>query len=319
MGTLRDIRREGKQNKGALKQQELRSRLVELVQSHGRKWTEIAQALEDEGYLEHGKPVSANALRKRYKRWVESGDISIPDEESSQKERRLPSAAPKERRGREKLEDLEGDRLSPSPPTEDRRLQEEMLRVLKETRDEMVEIKERFDSREEYVRRRREHDRRRALASTEKDDERFSVEELMAMFTPTKEEKLSQIGITRTGEGNTVSMKDVLQQIREPIQETVEEMVDQELKSMLQGESVKSLIERGIEAKLKDYMEGITVKEVHKGPGRGKRGRTHKKFSASLPQDLYDEVKGLPGLFSGHLSAALSLYLKIAKEKSSTD
>ena len=45
------------------------------------------------------------------------------------------------------------------------------------------------------------------------------------------------------------------------------------------------------------------------------KGKTHKKFSASLEESLFDRVKSLPGQFSGHLSNALEAYLAVMEEK----
>ena len=46
-----------------------------------------------------------------------------------------------------------------------------------------------------------------------------------------------------------------------------------------------------------------------------KRGKTHKKFSASLEESLFDRVKSLPGQFSGHLSNALEAYLAVMEDE----
>lgn len=100
------------------------------------------------------------------------------------------------------------------------------------------------------------------------------------------------------------------------VQELVQDNIDSELKIMLDGEPVRHLISGIIDEKLRDYFQGIKVKEHHQGPGRGKIGKTHKKFSASLPKDLFEEVKALPGLFSAHLDASLQLYLKMVQNRS---
>ncbi|MGB6064098.1 MAG: hypothetical protein WBG50_04785, partial [Desulfomonilaceae bacterium] len=53
---------------------------------------------------------------------------------------------------------------------------------------------------------------------------------------------------------------------------------------------------------------------AHAGPGRGKRGKTHKKFSASLESELYNRVKSLPGMFSQHLANSLEAYLAVMEK-----
>lgn len=100
------------------------------------------------------------------------------------------------------------------------------------------------------------------------------------------------------------------------IDEVIEDRVDAEIKVMLEGESVRGLISDLIDQKLGFFFQEIKIKEYHSGPGRGKIGRTSRKFSASLPQDLFEEVKSLSGLFSSHLEASLRLYLKIVKSGS---
>ena len=103
------------------------------------------------------------------------------------------------------------------------------------------------------------------------------------------------------------------EEVEQMLAELVQDGVDSELKTMLEGESVKNLISGILSDRLKVYTQNITVKEHHKGPGRGRVGKTHKKFSASLPEDLFEEVKSLPGMFSAHLDASLRLYLKMLK------
>ncbi|MGB6065413.1 MAG: hypothetical protein WBG50_11425 [Desulfomonilaceae bacterium] len=47
---------------------QLSSRLQELVAIHGKHWGIIAEIMEKEDYRDRGKPLSSNALRKRYKK-----------------------------------------------------------------------------------------------------------------------------------------------------------------------------------------------------------------------------------------------------------
>lgn len=100
---------------------------------------------------------------------------------------------------------------------------------------------------------------------------------------------------------------------RESLDEVIQDKVDAEIKTMLAGEAVRNYISDLIDEKVKLYFQDFKIKEHHKGPGRGKVGRTSRKFSASLPQELFEEVKSLPGLFSSHLDASLRLYLKMTK------
>lgn len=100
------------------------------------------------------------------------------------------------------------------------------------------------------------------------------------------------------------------------VQELVQDHVDSELRTMLRGEPVRNLISAIIDEKLKDYFKGLKVKDHHCGPGRGNKGKTHRKFSASLPEDLFDDIKSLPGLFSAHLEVSLRLYIKMLQNGS---
>jgi hypothetical protein len=102
----------------------------------------------------------------------------------------------------------------------------------------------------------------------------------------------------------------------ESIEDVIEDRVDAELKVMLEGESVSRLISELIDEKLKLFLQDTRIKSYHRGPGRGKIGKTHRKFSASVPEALFEEVKSLPGLFSSHLEASLNIYLKILKSSS---
>ena len=108
------------------------------------------------------------------------------------------------------------------------------------------------------------------------------------------------------------------EEIQQLIDGIVEEKVDTELKIMLsEGGSFSAELSRLIDQRLKTLFSAAepVVKTAHAGPGRGKRGRTHKKFSASLEERLFERVKGLPGQFSGHLSNALEAYLSVVEEK----
>src|SRR5271157_5805555 len=107
-------------------------------------------------------------------------------------------------------------------------------------------------------------------------------------------------------------------EIQQLIEERVQDRIDAELKTMLAEEGgVSQDLARLIDKRLKILFSGgePVVKTAHAGPGRGKRGKTHKKFSASLEESLFDRVKSLPGQFSGHLSNALEGYLALWESK----
>ena len=61
-------------------------RLQMLRLQDGKAWNEIAQILEEEGYEENGKILTANALRKRFAKWgrTEESTVVEPSCESGQ-------------------------------------------------------------------------------------------------------------------------------------------------------------------------------------------------------------------------------------------
>ena len=108
------------------------------------------------------------------------------------------------------------------------------------------------------------------------------------------------------------------EEVQKLIEETVLEKVDTELKTMLsEGGSFSAELSHLIDQRLRTLFSAgePVVKTAHAGPGRGKRGKTHKKFSASLEEGLFERVRGLPGQFSAHLSNALDAYLAVMEEK----
>ena len=97
------------------------------------------------------------------------------------------------------------------------------------------------------------------------------------------------------------------------IENAVQESVDQELTMMIRGESFKKRVQNLIDARLQSLVSEIAIKTSGAGPGRGHKGRSHKKISLSLPKPLYMKVKELDGFFSCHVASALELYLKFQK------
>lgn len=81
---------------------------------------------------------------------------------------------------------------------------------------------------------------------------------------------------------------------------------------------VSQLVEIKVSDSLSSLLSGIEIKERSAGPGRGHKGSNVKKFSATMPSDLYDAMKELGGIFSSQLAAACELYLR-ARGKHPTD
>ena len=64
------------------------ARLQELVSIHGKHWGVIAKIMEEEAFKEKGKPLSSNALRKRYKKLSGLEQPSEASEPDAVKEQR---------------------------------------------------------------------------------------------------------------------------------------------------------------------------------------------------------------------------------------
>jgi len=101
--------------------------------------------------------------------------------------------------------------------------------------------------------------------------------------------------------------------VKDAIEHEVQDTVDKELLLMASGESFKKRIEKLIDSRLQSLAEGIAIKTSGAGPGRGHKGRSHRKISLSLPESLYLKVKELDGFFSCHVASALELYVNLQK------
>ena len=108
-------------------------------------------------------------------------------------------------------------------------------------------------------------------------------------------------------------MKYINDKISIAIKDSVQESVDQELTMMIGSEGFKKRIQDFIDARLQSLVNEIGIRTSGAGPGRGHKGRTHKKVSLSLPKPLYLKVKELDGFFSCHVASALELYLNLQK------
>jgi hypothetical protein len=90
---------------------------------------------------------------------------------------------------------------------------------------------------------------------------------------------------------------------------------------------LSALVQEKLSDSLSSLLGGIEIKEKSAGPGRGHKGSTVTKFSATIPEELYDAMKGMGGMFSSHLAAACELYLRarqkhpthVSKEKATED
>jgi hypothetical protein len=284
------------------------SRLHELHSQQGKTWKEIAHILEEEGYEEKGETLTDNALRKRFTRWSKS-EVGVPGESSLASE-----PVSTQEQGTSDFDRMQKHRMDSalkqfgkggSVPAGSR---EDAIASLVTLNNQLVEQLRESNRLMQRLGRR--------LAEQESKTSHTGVDVEPPVTSRDLLELLKEIGSGRQQmqfieeeRRNYVARAEVQQLL----EELIPDRIDAELKAMLDWEPVRNLISQVLDERLKAYMGGITVKEQHSGPGRGRSGKTHKKFSASLPEDLFEEVKSLPGMFSAHLDAALRLYLKMTK------
>jgi hypothetical protein len=274
-------------------------RLQALHEEQGKTWNEVEDVLRGEGY-----DLTANALRKRYTRWSKTDIPSkAPVEsepESTQERRDYDFNRFQKTRMESYSKRFEGAEAGAAGSPEDAiagliDLNKKLVEQIRESNVLMQRLEKRI---EEQKPRHTGSDTEQPVSS------RDLLELLKEIGSGTQ-----QMQFIEEERRNYVAREEVHQLL----EELIPDRVDAELKAMLDGEPVRNLISQVLDERLKAYMGGITVKEQHSGPGRGRSGKTHKKFSASLPEDLFEEVKSLPGMFSAHLDAALRLYLKMTK------
>ena len=283
MGSLRDLKREGKKPESDTVK--LYSRLRELATEHGNSWARIAEVMEHEGFKEKGEPLTANALRKRYIRWKES-----------EREARLP--------------------VSSNPPASESMPPQGAIPGIKE----LISLNNQLlaqlqDSNRMIVRlERRIYEQELKTSHTEHTTEQpVSSRDLIELLKEFGAGRLQMMHIEE--ERKDYVAREEVQQL---IEETVEDRVESELKTMLSQEgSFSKELTHLVDLRLKTLFSGgePVAQTPHAGPGRGRRGKTHKKFSASLEESLFERVKSLPGQFSGHLSNALEAYLSVVEVK----
>jgi len=286
MGSLRDLKRGSKKSESASDTVKLYSRLQELAIEYGNAWKKIAEAIEAEGYRERGEILTPNALRMRYRRW-----------KTSEPAARLPVST--DRPGSNEPAPLH----SPVQGMEELiSINKQLLRHILESHRMMSRLEKRIEERELKTSH-TEHTDEQPVSSR---DLRELIKEMGA--------GRQQMRIIEEERKDYVSREEVQQLI----EETVQDRIDAELKTMLSEEGgVSQDLARLIDKRLRTLFSGgeVVAKTAHAGPGRGRKGKTHKKFSASLEESLFDRVKSLPGQFSGHLSNALEAYLVVMEEK----
>ncbi len=285
MGSLRDLKRGEKPSDAGSETSRLYSRLQELVIEYGNAWTKISEAIKSEGFREKDEPFTANALRKRYMRWKES-----------------------ERAARLPVSSRPAVSTDPVPPHSPIPGVEELISINKQLLAQVRESNKMMSRLEKRI-----EEQQKSSHTEHTDEQPVTSRDLLELLRELGAGRLQMMHIEE--ERKDYPSREEVHQL---IDEIVEERVEAELKSMLTPEgSFSGELSHLVDRRLKTLFSGgqPVVQTAHAGPGRGKRGKTHKKFSASLEESLFERVKSLPGQFSGHLSNALEAYLSVVEEK----
>lgn len=259
---------------------DMKERTDSLIKEYGTRWSRIVSILTEEGFSrEDGTPLTVDTIRKRYQRWHDEAKKE-PRRESPKKVRKEPFLG--------KTEKTPSDTRHKTIHTTDASIPVadliELFRGSLERRDQMLAEKLRNNT-----------------------------------YSPGTEETI-------------ISMESRLEErllktLKEELVELVQDQVDQELKTMVSPggsfeRELKTLISGIIEEQgsddLASLMEGIEVShERPPGPGRGHRGQKRvSRFSATMDEETYSNMKALAGTFSSHLTAACQLYLRALASKS---
>jgi hypothetical protein len=159
-------------------------------------------------------------------------------------------------------------------------------------------------------------------------DPTLSVDQMFDILRESMERRdnmlLAQLSKEPDKEYDYYKLAQLEQRVADSLEAKVSQVVATEVSNLVENlrEEMQSLIASSVEAQLESHLtsllEGIEVKERSAGPGRGHKGSNVSKFSATIPSDIYREMKSLGGIFSSHLAAACQLYLR-ARTKHPTD
>jgi len=294
---------------------ELFSRLHELRTRQGKAWKEIADTLREEGYREKGKTLTDNALRKRYAKWNKSETRGTSPVASDQESKQEPEGSDFDGLPKGQMEGYgkqfeEGAAL---PADSENAIASGITSLVALNNQLLEEIRQSRRIIERLEKRLEEQERETRATGTDPDQPVTSRDllDLLREFGRGQQMKF----IEENKEYDVVR-----EEVQELIDGLVEQKVESELKAMLSEEgSFSKELSNVVDHRLKTlFSSGEPVATTpHAGPGRGRKGKTHKKFSASLEQSLFVRVKCLPGNFSSHLSNALEAYLVVMGEKKS--
>jgi len=300
------------------KQLDLMGRAAQLFEElQGPRWSEIADSLEKEGYLEDGRPVSSNALRKRFQKDpVLRKVLSDYRQGKSGKEK-----TPEFRVRKQNLDSVAAQSMGRIKRT----------KKPDHTSYTTVTAKEVLDLLQGSIQRRDE----------------MLLEQIRKSNTD------SDTGIMRQIEDKIMeklkTVEEQLQEAEERLAILVEDKVDEALRSMVKPgsafakdiESLLADIMETPERSLANNMESLVTKVIEtkmssgvwsllsvlpqlpgQGPGRWEGEGKMARFSATMPQHLYDAMKELKDdmSFSARIAAACDVYLRVlASQKGSTE
>jgi hypothetical protein len=256
-----------------------KERAVQLFyELQGPKWSQMARMLEEEGFVEDGKPLTANALRKRFdKDSVLRGVLDDYRQEKPQREETARSpiqrpGLPVTRVKRNKI----ADRTTDTAVTA-----KEMLALLQgsmQRRDEML---------------------------LEQIRQSHTISDTTIIRQIEEEVKLMEVRLNAIEERLEILVED-------KVEENLKSMVtpggsfERDLESL-----VTRVIEKKLSGESGSILSAIPLSPGQGGArweGEGKMAR----FSATMPQHLFDALKAIntESSFSARIAAAVDLYLR---------
>jgi hypothetical protein len=260
------------------KRLDLMDRATQLFQElKGPRWSEIAKTLQNEGYLEDGKALSSNALRKRFqkdpvlRKLLENARHGKPQRQTTP----APTGPPVKK---------------PGPPvTRTRR---------DNTTDTTVTAKEVLEILQGSIQRRDE----------------------MLLEQIRKSNTMSDTRIIQEIEEEVKLMETRMSDIEERLEILVEDKVEENLKSMVTpGGSferdleslVTKIVQKRLSGEVGTLLSALSTAPAQ-GPGRWEGEGKMARFSATMPQHLYDQMKAIEGdaSFSARIAAACDFYLR---------
>lgn len=297
-----------------LQKSDLLPRVDELRAHQGRGWNEIARIMEEEGYEEKGKALTANALRKRYNRWKESGASGVPSSESAvsdfdKKPQKFDLDWLQKSRMEASLKPFEEAESAAARSPE--KFVSEIASLVSLNKKLLEQIRESNERMQRLERRLEEQERETSHTGIDTGEQPVTSRDLLELLKEITLKREEQMKFIEENKEYDVSREEIVQLIEDSVQGRVES----ELKAMLAAEgSFSRQLALLVDERLRSLFSGGAVPQApHAGPGRGRKGKTHKKFSASLEESLFERVKSLPGQFSGHLSNALEAYLAVVE------